>query len=162
VSPDPSDDEPSDGHLQPTSAGLVTMWAVAGLVGGWLLHPVAERVSGTAPVVTWLQPIALFLVAAILGAAAWATWRAVHVRREWLEPQRAVNRLLLARSCALVGALVAGGYLGYGLSWVGSDSALAGERGWRSLAAGVAGALIVVAALLLERACRTRSEDEQP
>ena len=43
MSTDPSDDEePSDGHLQPTSAGLVTAWAVTGLVGGWLLHPVAE------------------------------------------------------------------------------------------------------------------------
>ncbi len=162
MSADPSDEQPPDGHLQPTSAGLVTAWAVAGLVGGWLLHPVAERLSGTAPVVTWLQPVALFLVAAIVGAAAWATWRAVQVRREWLEPQRAVNRLLLARSCALVGALVAGGYLGYAVSWIGVDSALAGQRGWRSVTGAVAGALIVVAALLLERACRTRSEDEPP
>lgn len=160
MSSDPSDEEPSAGHLRPTSAGLVTAWAVAGLVGGWLLHPVAERVNGTAPVVTWLQPIALFLVAAIVGAAAWSTWRAVHVRREWLEPHRAVNRLVIARSCALVGALVAGGYLGYAVSWLGSDSALASERGWRSLAAGVGGALIVIVALLLERACRTPSEDE--
>jgi hypothetical protein len=71
-----------------------------------------------------------------------------------------VNRLLLARSCALVGALVAGGYLGYAVSWVGVDSALAGQRGWRSVACGVAGVLIVVGALLLERACRVRSEDE--
>jgi len=160
VSPDPSDDQPSGGHLQPTSAGQVTAWAVVGLVGGWLLHPVAERINGTAPVVTWLQPIALFLVAVIVGGAAWTTWRAVQVRREWLEPQQAVNRLLLARSCALVGALVAGGYLGYAVSWVGSDAALAGQRGWRSLTCGVAGALIVVAAVLLERACRVRSEDE--
>lgn len=160
MSPDPSDDQPSGGHLQPTSAGQVTAWAVVGLVGGWLLHPVAERVNGTAPVVTWLQPLALFLVAAILGGAAWTTWRAVQVRREWLEPQQAVNRVLLARSCALVGALVAGGYLGYAVSWLGSDSALASQRGWRSLACGVAGALIVVAAVLLERACRVRSEDE--
>ena len=112
MSSDPSDEQPLAGRLRPTSAGLVTAWAVVGLVGGWLLHPVSERVSGTAPVVTWLQPIALFLVAAIVGAAGWTTWRAVHVRREWLEPQRAVNRLLIARSCALVGALVAGGYLG--------------------------------------------------
>ncbi len=160
MSADPSDEEPSGGHLQPTSAGQVTAWAVAGLVGGWLLHPVAERINGTAPVVTWLQPIALFLVAAIVGGAAWTTWRAVQVRREWLEPQQAVNRLLLARSCALVGALVAGGYLGYAVSWVGSDAALAGQRGWRSLTCGVAGVLIVVAAVLLERACRVRSEDE--
>lgn len=167
MSADPSDKQTSDGqpppgHLRPTSAGLVTGWAAAGLVGGWLLKPAAERVVGTAPVVTWLQPIALLLVAALVGAAAWATWRAVQVRREWLEPQQAVNRLLLARSCALVGALVAGGYLGYAVSWLGVDSALAGQRGWRSVAAAVAGALVVTAALLLERACRVRSEDEQP
>ena len=163
MSTDPADDEqPPGGHLRPTSPGLVTAWGVAGLLGGWALHPVSERVNGTAPVVTWLQPIALFLVAAIVGGAAWATWRTVQVRREWLEPQQAVNRLLLARSCALVGALVAGGYLGYAVSWVGVDSALAAQRGWRSLAGGAAGILIVVAALLLERACRVRSEDEHP
>lgn len=159
---DPSDDQPADGHLRPSGAGTITAWAVTGLVGGWLLHPVAERSLGTAPVVTWLQPISLLLVAAILAAAGWATWRTVHVRREWLEPQRAVNRLLLARACALAGALVAGGYFGYAVSWIGVDSALAGQRGWRSVAGGAAGVLVVVTALLLERACRVRSEDEQP
>ena len=162
MSQDPSDGQPSDGHLRPTSAGAVTAWAAAGLVGGWLLHPVAERVSGTAPVVTWLQPVSILLVAAIVGGAAWATWRTVQVRGEWLEPHRAVNRLLLARSCALVGALLAGGYFGYALSWIDVDSALAAQRGWRSVAGGFAGVLVVVAALLLERACRVRSEDEQP
>ena len=159
---DPPDGQPSGGHLRPIGAGLVTGWAVAGLVGGWLLHPVAERFSGTAPVVTWLQPVSIFLVAAIVGGAGWVTWRTVHVRREWLDPRQAVNRLLLARSCALVGALVAGGYFGYALSWVGVESALAGQRGWRSVASGAAGVLVVVAALLLERACRVRSEEEQP
>jgi hypothetical protein len=162
LSQDPSDGQPSDGHLRPTSAGAVTAWAAVGLVGGWLLHPVAERVNGTAPVVTWLQPISILLVAAIVGGAAWATWRTVHVRGEWLEPHRAVNRLLLARSCALVGALLAGGYFGYALSWIDVSSALAEQRGWRSVAGGIAGTLVVVAALLLERACRVRSEDEQP
>ena len=161
MSPDPPGDEPgSGGHLRPTSAGVVTGWAVAGLVGGWLLHPVSERLGDTAPVVTWLQPIALLLVAAIVGGVAWSTWRTVQVRREWLEPQQAVNRLLIARSCAVVGALMAGGYLGYAVSWLGVDSALAAQRGWRSVAGAVAGALVVVAALLLERACRVRSEDE--
>jgi hypothetical protein len=57
---------------------------------------------------------------------------------------------------------VAGGYFGYALSWVGVESALAGQRGWRSVITGAAGTLVVVAALLLERACRVRSEDEQP
>jgi hypothetical protein len=132
-------------------------WAAVGLVGGWLLRPVAERLQGTPPIVTWLQPLALLFVAAILAATAWITWRTVHVRREYLEPHRAVNRFVLARACALVGALVAGGYLGYGLSWVGVDTELGSQRMWRSLVAGLAGVAIAVTALLLERACRVRS-----
>ena len=120
--------------------------------------PLSERVRDTAPIVTWAQPLALVLVAAILGATAYATWRTVHVHQERLEPHQAVNRLVLARACALVGALVAGGYLGYALSWVGADAELADQRAWRSALAGLAGVAIVVTGVLLERACRVRSD----
>jgi hypothetical protein len=160
VSADPSG-EPSGGRLRPTSAGVLTAWAVVGLVGGWLLHPLAERVRGSAPIVTWAQPLALVLVAAILGATAYLTWRTVHVQHQRLEPHRAVNRLVLARSCALVGALVAGGYLGYAVSWVGVDAELASQRVWRSAVAGMAGVAIVVTSVLLERACRVRSDEDE-
>jgi hypothetical protein len=111
-------------------------------------------------VVTWAQPLALVLVAAILGATAYLTWRVVHVQHHRLEPHRAVNRLVLARSCALVGALVAGGYIGYAVSWIGVDAELASQRAWRSAAAGLAGVAIVIAAGALERACRVRSDDD--
>ena len=124
--------------------------------------PLSERFSDVAPIVTWAQPLALFLVAAILGSTAWLTWRAVHVRREHLEPHRMVNRLVLARACALVGCLAAGGYFGYALSWLGVDAELADERAWRSLLAGLGGVAIAITALLLERACRVRSGDEAP
>jgi hypothetical protein len=160
VTSDPSDEEPSGGHLRPTSAGALTAWVVVGLVGGWLIHPITERTRGSAPVVTWTQPLALFLGAPIVGATAWVTWRTVHVRRERLEPRRAVNRLLLARSCAYVGALVAGGYAGYAVSWLGVGAELADQRAWRSLAAAAAGATITITAVLLERACRVRSDDD--
>jgi lysylphosphatidylglycerol synthetase-like protein (DUF2156 family) len=133
---------------------------VAGLVLGWLLHPVAEGWRGTAPVVTWVQPLTLLLVAAILGGTAWSTYRAVQVRHEQLPPNRAVNRLVLARACALVGALVAGGYLGYAVSWLGIDADLAQQRLVRSLLATACGVLITIGALLLERACRVPSGDE--
>lgn len=148
--------------MRPTSAGALTAWAVVGLVAGWVLHPVADRVRGSAPIVTWAQPLALLLIAAILGATAYLTWRTVHVQHERLEPHRAVNRLVLARACALVGALVAGGYFGYALSWVGVDAELASQRGWRSALAGLAGVAIAATAMLLERACRVRSDDEEP
>lgn len=152
---------PSDGHLRPTSPAALTACAVVGLVGGWLLHPVAERVRGTAPIVAWAQPLALFLVAAILGGTAWLTWRAVHVHREPVDPQRMVNRLVLARACVLVGALVGGGYLGYAVSWLGLDAELASQRAWRSAVAALAGAAITVAGLLLECACRVRSGSDE-
>jgi hypothetical protein len=137
---------------------VLAVWAILGLVGGWLLHPVADR-TGTAPVVSWLQPLALLLVAGILGFTAYSTRRIVRQRPDLLPPHQAVNRLVLARACAFVGSLVLGGYLGYALSWIGDEAELADDRIWRSGAASFAGALIVITALLLERACRVGSDD---
>lgn len=165
------DDDPDDprdpdgpgqqGTLRPTSPLTLVGWSVAGLVGGWLLHPLSERLNGTAPVISWAQPLALYLVAAILGVTAHATWRSVHVRRQRLQPHQAVNRLVLARACALAGALVGAGYLGYALSWLGSHAELADERILRSAVAAVGGLAAVVTALLLERACRVRNGPDQ-
>jgi len=161
LEPDGDDEEPV-GYLAPTSPGAVTAWGVAGLVAGWLVHPVSESVRGTALLVSWVQPAALLLLAVTVGTTAWQTWRAVHVRREHLEPHRAVNRLVLGRASALVGALVAGGYAGYAVSWIGSDAELAGQRMLRAVLAAVSGVLIVVAGLLLERACRVRKGPPAP
>ena len=132
-------------------------FALVGLVLGWLVRPVSLRVSGTAPTVSWLPVLALAFVAAVVGSVAWSTYRLIHRRHERLEPHKAVNRLVLAKACALTGALVAGGYFGYALSWLGlTDAALARERVLHSVLAGVAASLLVVGSLLLERACRVR------
>ena len=164
MSEGPSDEEPDgpppEPRLQPTSAATVGGSIMLGLVAGWLLHPAADRV-GTPPVVSWLQPIALFFVGAVLLSAALVTHRALHVRREWLEPHRAVNRLVLARACVVVGGLVAGGYAGYAVSWLGVPGELADDRIVRSLVAAAAGVVIVVGALLLERACRVRKDPDE-
>jgi hypothetical protein len=157
---EPSGQEPPDGHLRPTGPAAVGGSVMVGLVSGWLLHPVTDR-FGNPPVVSWLQPAALFVVAAVLLATAYLTYRTVHVQRHWLEPHHAVNRLVLARASAVVGGLVAGGYVGYAVSWLGVAAELGGERMVRSLLAGLAGGLIVLGALLLERACRVRSGDEE-
>lgn len=152
--------EPPDGHLRPTGPAAVGASVMVGLVAGWLLHPVSDRL-GNPPVVSWLQPTALFVVAAVLLATAYVTHRTLHVQRRWLEPHHAVNRLVLARASVLVGGLAAGGYLGYAVSWLGVAAELGGERIVRSLLAALAGGLMVVGALLLERACRVRSDDEE-
>ena len=161
LGPGPDDDEPPEpeGTLRPLSYAVVTGWAVTGLVLGWLWKPVAEKLTDTAPVVSWAQPAALWLVAVVMWITWWQTHRAVQVRHERLEPHRAVNRLVLARAGALVGALVAGGYAGYAVSWIGDPAELAGQRILRSLVAVAAGIVIVVGALLLERACRVQKGD---
>ncbi len=161
--PDPLGDGDPDGpgeggpqgSLQPTPLTVVAGWGLVGLVLGWALHTVSDRLGNVPPLVTWGQPLALVLLAAILGYVAWATWRTVHVQGERLQPHQAVNRLVLARASALVAALVAGGYLGYALSWIRADTD--NGRMWPSFAAAAAGALGVAAALLLERACRIRN-----
>lgn len=150
-------------RLRPISGGALTGWGVAGLVGGWLLHRISESWRGTAPVVTWFQPLALLLVALIIGGTAWATWRSNQGSGARLEPHRAVNRLVLGRACALVGALIAGGYAGYAVSWLGfAGDPLAGQRVLRSAIAALLGVAICVAGVLLERACRVREDDDSP
>lgn len=156
------DQDPDSGNLRPTALISLLGWALVGLVGGWAVHPVCERLGVVPPLVTAPQPLALLLLAAILGYVAWATHRAVQVRRERLEAHKAVNRLVLARASALVGALVAGGYLGYAISWIGDPAELADDRLVRSLIATGCAVAAMVAALLLERACRVREDDPEP
>ncbi len=163
---EPEDDEdvPPDppGHIRTTGGGALTAFTVTGLVLGWLLRPVSIRVNGTAPTVGWVPVLALLLVALIMGSVAWATYRSLHRRHERIEPHQAVNRLVLAKSCALAGAMLAGGYFGYALSWLGiAEAELARQRLGQSLVGGLAGVLIVVGSLLLERACRIRGGDDR-
>lgn len=158
--PEPGDPEgsPPEGHVGPTGPGTVVGSALVGLVLGWLVRPVSVRLDGTAPTVGWLPVVTLGFVAAVIGWVAWSTYRLIHRRRERLEPHKAVNRLVLAKACAVTGALVAGAYVGYAVSWLGlTDAALARERVVHSLLAALAAALLVVGSLLLERACRVRS-----
>jgi MFS family permease len=159
--PGPDGEEPQPpGHIRTTRPATVTAFALAGLVLGWALHPVSVRVQGTAPTVGWLPVLALAFVALVVGSVAWSTYRSLHRRHERLEPHHAVNRLVLAKACALAGALVAGGYFGYALSWVGiAEAELARQRLVRAVVGGGAGLALVVGSLLLERACRVSRDD---
>lgn len=144
--------------LRPTGAGVLVAAGCVGIVGGWLLHPLGRSVWGTPPFVTWLQVLTLVTLAVVLGATAWSTDRALHVRHERMEPHRAVNRLAMGRAGSLVGALAAGAYAGYAISWLGVGRA--SERLWMAVAAAVAALLVLGAGLLLERACRVRPDGD--
>jgi hypothetical protein len=159
----PDDDPPEPtGSLRPTSPGALTVSLVLGLAIGWALHPVMTALTGGPPLVSWTQVLALVLVAAIMGFLAWHTWQTVHVRGERLEPHQSVNRLVLARACALAGALVGAGYVGYAVGWLGDGSRLADRWILRAVVAAAAAAAVTLASLALERACRADGGRPRP
>jgi hypothetical protein len=157
----PGQDEGPQGTLRTTGPGLLSGLFLIGLVVGRLIRPVSLEVNDTAPRVGLLAVLALFFLAAMIGYVAWSTYRTLQRQRRRLEPHQAVNRLVLAKSCAIAGALLSGGYFGYAISWIGEGSSLAQERLVHSLLAGIAGGLIVAGSLALERACRVRSGQDK-
>ncbi len=168
MSADPEEPErppgpPEPGRLRPMSPAGLCIVAAVGLRRRLGLPPGRRHRHRSPAPGPWAQPLALFLVAAILFGTAWATRRSITQHPGRLSPHQAVNRLVLARACAYVGALAAGVYIGYAVSWLGvSSTDLAGQRAFRAACAGVSGVLIVAGGLLLERACRVPPEDDEP
>ena len=159
--PSPPGGPPDRGSVRPTPPAVPALAICFGLVGGWAIRPVMLWLGLNPPVVSWLQVATLVFVAGILAVTAWVTWREVRVHQRRIEPHRALNRLVMAQACIVAGALVAGGYGGYAVSWLGdNDAPLEQLRLAQSFVAGIAGVLIVAASLALERACRVRGGDD--
>ncbi|MBE7325505.1 DUF3180 domain-containing protein [Nocardioides sp. Y6] len=153
--------ELSSRHLEPLPAGPLVAVAVVGAVLGRLLRVVADAVDTAAPV-SWLQVGALAFLAAALGGVAVHTRRQVRSTAVTLDPERMVNRLVLARAATVVGALLAGGYVGYGLSWLDAHPDLVVPRVGVALAAAVASLTVLVGGKWLEWACRVPKRDPHP
>jgi hypothetical protein len=135
--------------------------ALFGAVGGWLVVVVSNALDMNPPLVPWTSPIALVLITALVGVLAYTTHQRIQVRRERVEPERAVAFLVLGKASALAGAVVAGGYLAYALLFVSRlDAEAPRERVIRSAVAVVAGIALGVAGLLLERSCKVPGTDD--
>lgn len=148
-------------RLRRVPAATLAIVAAIGLVTGRAIRPVVEYAGGVAPTVPWTASIALFFLAAVLGWLAYTTYQAVHKRRERIASDRAVRQLVLAKASALVGALMAGGYAGYALAFADAmDTDLGRERVVHSAVTALAGIVVVVAAVLLERACEVPEDDD--
>ena len=145
-----------------TSALQVAVWVAIGLLIGLLVRPVAERLDSSPPRVGWGAAATLFVVAVVVGTLAWSTWQSLHKRNQRMTSDHAAKMLALSRSRVIVGALFAGGYGGFALAFVGDlDTPLGQERAVNGGVAALAGLLLVVAALLLERACRLPEDDDE-
>lgn len=155
-------EEPSSGSVNLTPFRALVVAAVFGGLSGWLVVVIANAFDLIPPEVPWTAPIGLILVAALVGALAYATHQRIQVRRERIEPQRAVALLVLGKASALAGALVAGGYFGFALMFLARlDAAAPRDRVIRSAVAIVAGIVLCIVGLLLERACKVPTEPDE-
>jgi H+/Cl- antiporter ClcA len=155
-------EEPSGGSVNLTPFRALVVAAVFGGLAGWLVVVTANAFDLIPPEVPWTAPIGLILVAALVGALAYATHQRIQVRRERIEPQRAVALLVLGKASALAGALVAGGYFGFALMFLARlDAAAPRDRVIRSAVAIVAGVALCIMGLLLERACKVPTEPDE-
>ena len=133
-----------------------------GALAGWLFVITLNAFDVVPPTVPWTAPIGLVLIAALVGLLAYSTRQRIQIRRERIEPQRAVAFLVLGKASALAGALVAGGYLGFAVNFVSRLDAIGPrERVVRSVVAVVAGIVLCVVGLLLERACKVPGADDE-
>lgn len=151
----PQGPEEPTGTIGPTRINTLLATFVVGGLLGFALVPITTSVSGTAPRIEWTSVAILVVLAGMLAVLAYNTHRTVQKERRRIDPRRAVNLLLLAKAGALVGAFVAGGYLGFILHFVDDlDIPLPRERVIRGLAAAVTGVALVISGMFLERACR--------
>lgn len=148
------------GSVSLTPLRALVVAAMFGGLAGWLLVVITNALDLTAPEVPWTAPLGLVVVTALVGALAYSTYQRIQVRRERMEPSRAVAFLVLGKASALAGALVSGGYLAYALLFLTRlDAAAPRDRVIRSAVALLAGAALCGVGLLLERACRVPRED---
>ena len=157
-----SEEEPSGGSIKITPPRALAVAALFGALAGWLVVAASNGFDLTPPQVPWTAPVGLIVIAALVGIFAYTTHARIQVRKERMDPQRAVALLVLGKASALAGALVAGGYLAYAVMFVTRlDAEAPRDRVIRSAVAVVAGIGLAVAGLLLERACRVPGADEE-
>jgi hypothetical protein len=148
-------EQPSGGSVRSTSLRALAVAAIFGALSGWLIVAASNSFDLVPPQVPWTAPVGVLLIAGLVGVFAYTTHTRIQVRKERMDPQRAVAFLVLGKASALAGALIAGGYLGYALMFVTRmDADAPRDRVIRSAIAVMAGVGLAVAGLLLERACR--------
>ncbi|HTE73016.1 MAG TPA: DUF3180 domain-containing protein [Actinomycetes bacterium] len=148
--------------MRPTRVStLVALLAVVTAVV-WGMLRVADRHGTSLPDLDWLAPVGI-IVLAVAVLVSWVALRS-RLRSDRLPNPLGVARMaVLGKASAHVGPIVGGFYLGYLLLLLpGVDVVSRRERAVIAVVALAGAALLTVAGLLLERACRIRGGDEGP
>jgi nitrate/nitrite transporter NarK len=149
-------------HARRTTAVHVAALVALGLLLGSIVRPLTLRLGGTPPRPGWLVGVLLLALAILAGVLAWSTWQSLHQRKQRMTSQHAMTLLALAKACGIVGALSFGAYGGFALAFVRDwDTVFGRDRVLQGGSAAVAGLLLLVSALLLERALHVPQPDEE-
>ncbi len=149
--------------LRPLQPATLLLAALVGVVIGLLYAIVVTRTNGIPPTLTTVGVVSLgFVVLALAIAARYMS----RVARQTgpVDPHVAVRILALGRAGAVVGAVVAGVYVGIGIERV-TSGLTAGAGGRQLLYAGlgtVAGLAVMAAGLVVEHACRRPDDPDDP
>ncbi len=149
--------------MRPTRVSTLLAAGVAGGVLGYALGSLLDRLGYGLPRVSWVTIGLLVLLAVGLTVssrrvAGWVSGDRPTGPDDALRMGRLVA---LAKAGSLFGAVMTGGYLGLaaaGLDRLATDAGQA-HVGW-AVGAALAGVAVVVAALLLERACRVPGDGD--
>ena len=159
VGDDQAPPPPTEGRIRPTGPGPLVVVGLVGLVIGWAIRGQAIRAGAPAPGVSWLAVGTAYFVAAVVAGVAYLTWRTVQREHLHLTAQQGVARLVLGKAVARLGAFGLGAYVGIAVSHLGVDGEHTTTTILKALLAALGAGLAVVAALLLEHACRVPPED---
>ncbi len=149
--------------MTPTRPATLLSAGLIGLVAGYGLAWLVDRLGNGLPRVSWVAIVLLLFLAVLLLAGARRVRAWVNGDRPQ-EPGDALTMgrfVALAKAASVFGALMAGGYLG--LAAVGLDR-VATDYGRDHVLWALGGALgavsVLVSALVLERALQLPSDDE--
>lgn len=149
------------GVLQLTSPRDLAVGALAGGIGTWVLVTTIKLVTRRDPLLAWSGPLVLWFVAAIVVVTAVVARRRFRLDRAGVTSEQAVTFLVLGKAGALAGAVLAAGYAVFGLMYVQHVAAEGPrERVIRAGVAAVAGVVVMVSGLWLERGCRVPDADD--
>lgn len=141
--------------VRPTRARHVVAAGVIGAATSWLVLELLARFGVPLPAVGAVAWASVGLLASFTAWLAVTTHASLQRRREPMNPDAAVARLVLGKTSVLAGAVVAGAYLALVAFSLGDAPAPLPRA--RALHGSVAAVLAVgwaVAGSLLERACR--------
>lgn len=156
----PSGPQPT---MRPTSPATLVVAGLAAAALSWLL---ISRYYGSIPDLPWLPPITLASLAVLEAYAAQSTKARIDRRpgRDPVDPLLVARFVVLAKASALAGAIFCGVYAAVTV-WLLLKQLQQLAHAWIDLPAAVAGlvasAALMVAGLLLERACRVPPQPDE-